>query len=127
MRRTLALTAAVVLLAALWAVPAYAHHKPNAFCSKTGDFCTSTKKVDGKRRLRFGSFAHRGRFKLCVKKRSQTTAECHRFRLKDKNDDDLYIRNVGWRKNYEYQGKGAYNVRWIQRGVRIGPVLGFHA
>jgi hypothetical protein len=128
MRKFLAVTGTAAVFAALLVVPAHAHHKPNSYCSpKTGDFCIEARKVDGKRQLSFRTFAHRGRFKLCVRKRSESASECHRFRLKDPNDDGLYVRNVGWRKYYEYKGKGAYNVKWIKGGDRIGPVLGFHA
>jgi hypothetical protein len=128
MRKIWTLIGVAAVFTALWVVPAHAHHKPNSYCSpKTGDFCIEARKVDGKRQLSFRSFAHRGRFKLCVRKRSESVSECHRFRLKDPNDDGLYVRNVGWRKYYEYKGKGAYNVKWIKAGARIGPVLGFHA
>ncbi len=126
MRRVLITAAVVAVASSVVAAPARAHHRPNAFCSKSGDYCTSAKKLNGKRVLSFRTFAHRGRFKLCVKKRSLSTQECHRFRLKDPNDDGLYTRRVRYRKYYEYKGKGAYNVRWFKAGTRIGPVLGFH-
>jgi hypothetical protein len=127
MRKVLTLTGVAAVVAALWAVPAPAHHKDNSYCSKTGDYCIEARKVDGKRQLSFRTFAHRGKFKLCVRKKSASDWECHRFRLKDPNDDGLFVRNVGWRKYYEYKGKGAYNVKWIKGGDRIGPILGFHA
>ncbi len=121
------LLAAIVLAVPLLLVApsAGAHHAPSVYCSSSGDFCTSVRKVDGVRKFRITSFAHRGEYKLCVKG-PDGSQPCFRFRLRDRNQDGMFTSSVGWKDNFPYQGDGAYRVKWFQRASRLGPVLGFH-
>ena len=128
MKRLLTVLSVTVLLAALLPAVAQAKHRPNAYCSPTGDFCISARRHDGVRKLKIDTFAHRGRYRLCVWKKSSPddTRECKRFRLRHKGGG-IYGDTVRWRRHFTHHGAGAYLVRWRQSGYPIGPRLGFHA
>jgi hypothetical protein len=122
MRR--ALIAAVLIGSLIPLAPARADHKKNSWCSKTGDYCTSTKIVNGKRKLQLRSFVHTGKVKICVTA-PDDTEECRRDKLK-KNNHDVYIGTKNWANAFPDKGKGAYDVVFSSRGDKLGPTLGFH-
>jgi hypothetical protein len=115
----------VALIVALTPVGAQADHKKNNWCSKSGDYCTSTKKVKDKRKLQLRSFVHTGRVKICVTAPDDSEI-CKRAKLR-KNDHDIYIGSKNWAKVYPDGGSGAYDVVFLWHGNKLGPTLGFHA
>ncbi|HEX2295961.1 MAG TPA: hypothetical protein VHN37_11705 [Actinomycetota bacterium] len=123
MRRIVVAAVAAALCAAL--VPAArAGHRPQEFCSESGDVCQSTKRVNGVRKLTItlgGKYF--SRYKLCVKAPDDATT-CKRFKIKDQGS--VYGSSVRWRKHFPDAGEGAYTVTWKNRGTRIGARLGFH-
>lgn len=122
-RKTLGAAAAAAVLLAT-AAPAGAGHRPQSYCSESGDVCQSTKKVDGVRKLRITLAAkYFKRFNLCVKAPDDTTT-CKRFRIRDQGK--VYGRAVRWSKHFPNAGEGAYTVTWRSRGSRVGARLGFH-
>lgn len=122
MKKVLALVAVVGLVST--AVPARAHHLPNAWCSESGDVCLSTKMSDGKRKLRIGLGArYFNRYELCVNGPESTT--CHTYEIT--NNDGVYGDSVRWDRNFPNEGSGRYTVTWkFMNGDRIGRRLGFH-
>jgi hypothetical protein len=122
MRKVLiAAVAGAVLLAPL---PAGANHRPQNYCSESGDVCQSTKKMDGVRKLRITLAAkYFNRYKLCVKAPDDSTT-CKRFRIREQGS--AYGSTVRWRKHFPNAGEGAYTVTWRNGGSRIGARLGFH-
>jgi hypothetical protein len=128
MRQLAVLTCATAIVVGPMTTPGAAHHRPNAYCSPSGDFCIEAKRIDGVRKLRIDTFAHRGRYRLCVWKRSnpEYTRECKRFRLRAKGGG-IRGDTVRWRKAFTHRGPGQYLVRWKKGGSNIGPRLGFHA
>jgi hypothetical protein len=105
-------------------VPASASHRPNDYCSPSGDICLSTQKVDGVRKLRFGEVnEYYSRFTLCVRG-PDGVRECHDFDVRP--DGSSYGRTVVWRTNFEPRGQGAYTVVWKSDGSVIGRRMGFH-
>lgn len=124
MKRTL--IAALVASSLLVPVQAVADHKPNAYCSPSGDLCQSTQKIDGTRKLTIGTAAkYFGRFKLCVTA-PDGSHECKKFRMRE--EGPIWARSVSWSANYPDKGKGAYIVRWraIEGDAKYGRTLGFH-
>lgn len=124
MRRLLVLA----ILAGLLSVPAaaFAHHRPTSYCSRTGDICQSTTRVDGVRSLRISLFAkYFGRYDLCVTGPMSTT--CKTFRIKAM-PNGLFGSKVKWAERFPDEGPGAYTVRWFSRpgGAKVGRTLGFH-
>jgi hypothetical protein len=115
----------VTLMISLIPVPAHADHKKNAWCHQTGDYCTSTQKVKGKRKLQLRSFVHTGKVKICVTAPDDSQV-CKRAKLR-KNNHDIYVGSKNWAKVYPDGGPGAYDVVFRWRGNKLGPTLGFHA
>ena len=122
--RSLLVTA---LAASLLAVspPARAHHRPNLYCSETGDLCQSTAKVEGVRKLRI-LLAERyfTTFHLCVT-RPDGVGWCAPYRIRAR-EDGFYGRSVNWFKDWGGRMPGAYTVSWWVEDDRIGRRLGFH-
>lgn len=104
-----------------------AHHRPNFYCSESGDLCQSVRKVDGVRRLGITLVAGYFRsFQLCV--RDPEGAEvCSYYRIRERSDG-TFGRDVRWRDHIWYQRTlGPYTVTWrLSDGTRIGRRLGFH-
>ena len=124
-RTALSLACALALVAGL-APSALAQHRPNWFCSTSGDYCQYAKKNGkGIRFLVFRSFAHRGEVKVCVRA-PDGTRSCINDRFTDANDDSLFVTRLRWNTNFPNQGPGDYSVRWKQDGARTGKILGFH-
>jgi hypothetical protein len=120
-----ALTAAVA--SALLASPASAAPPRKAYCSPTGDYCTSVYRTKaGAIRFRIATFSFRGRYRLCVTAPKRATGKrvvCKRFRLRRRGS--LYVSDVGWRRHFPNKGHGIYQVAWFKFGNRLGPRLGF--
>ncbi|MFN2588815.1 MAG: hypothetical protein ABR613_11960 [Actinomycetota bacterium] len=116
-----ALATAAVLLAPL---PATAGHRPQEYCSESGDVCQSTRRVDGVRKLRITLAAkYFKRYRLCVKAPDGSTT-CKRFRIQKQGAQ--FGDSVRWRKHFPDAGEGAYTVTWRSGGSRVGARLGFH-
>lgn len=123
MRKIVVAAMAVALVGAL--VPAArAGHRPQEYCSESGDVCQSTKRVDGVRKLTITLAAkYFSRYKLCVKAPDDATT-CKRFKIRDQGN--VYGSSVRWRKHFPDAGEGAYTVTWRNGGARVGARLGFH-
>ena len=123
MRKLVMAMVAAALVAAV--VPAaQAGHRPQEYCSESGDVCQSTKRVDGVRKLTItlgGKYF--SRYKLCVKAPDDATT-CKKFKIRDTGP--AYGSSVRWKKHFPDAGEGAYTVTWKNRGTRIGARLGFH-
>jgi hypothetical protein len=94
-----------------------------SYCSPSGDFCTGIVRPGDDAILRIATFAHRGRYRLCVTAPGGART-CKRFRLR-RRSGDYYISRVRWRRHYPHEGPGIYRVRWQQFGGNLGPVLRF--
>jgi hypothetical protein len=110
---------AVVLAAAVLAPTAAAKV---TYCSPTGDFCTSVKKLKGIRPFRITSFAFNGRVKICVGA-PKGGPVCHSFRLTKQGP--AYGLSIRWLRHYPYRGPGTYRVSFFLGSTRLGPVLSF--
>ena len=114
------------LVVGLFPGGALASHRPNNFCSQTGDFCQSTTRNRNRVRvLQFRSFAHRGKVNVCVKAPT-TTRTCVMDLFRDGNDDSVFVTRLRWKSNFPNEGPGAYAVEWRQNGSKTGKRLGFH-
>jgi hypothetical protein len=126
MKRAVILSLGAALIVGLFPSGALADHRPNSFCSQTGDFCQSTTKNSNRVRiLQFRSFAHRGKVNVCVKAPTDTQT-CVMDRFRDGNDDSVFVTRLKWKTQFPNEGPGAYTVVWRQNGGRTGKRLGFH-
>jgi hypothetical protein len=122
MRRIVILT----LTIAVFALPlrADAHHRPNTYCSPSGDICQNTRLVDGIRKLRISLFAkYFDRYRLCVLAPDDTRA-CRSFEIRDQGA--TFGSSVRWARFFPNKGAGAYTVVWRTGGHQVGMRLGFH-
>ena len=106
--------------------PAFAGHKPNSYCSSTGDICQSTQKVNGIRKLRISTAAdYFNRYKLCVKA-PDDSRDCDTFRMQ--RDGSIYKDSVRWSRHFPKKSPGPYTVTWkaTSGSQRYGRRLGFH-
>lgn len=129
MRRTLAATCAMVTLGLL--VPPTAAAR-QAYCSPSGDFCTSATLVGGKRTLRVGTFpslARRlfgGRASICVDPPRRRPVRC--IRRDFVRSGPIAQASAIWRRAFPNHGHGIYRVRFYVRApkkTRLGPTLSF--
>lgn len=107
-------------------VDAQADHKPNAYCSETGDICQSANKVDGVRKLRIVTAAkYFGRYRLCVTAPDDSKV-CKEFQMY--KDGPVYRGSARWSKHFPDKGSGAYTVKWksTDGSQQYGRTLGFH-
>lgn len=105
--------------------PVDAHHRPNFYCSKTGDICQSSRKVGDARKLRIRLAAkYFSTFHLCVLDPDGYEI-CAPFRVRER-DSGNFERNVKWRRHFVPGGPGAYRVSWWVGDDRVGRKLGFH-
>lgn len=119
-----ALVAAVAGAVLLSPLPAHANHRPQNFCSESGDVCQSTRRIDGVRKLRITLAAkYFNRYTLCVEA-PDGAISCKRFRIQEQGSQ--FGDTVKWRKHFPPAGKGAYTVTWSSGGNRVGKRLGFH-
>jgi hypothetical protein len=103
-------------------VPAAPAAARTAYCSRTGDFCTSVARLKGVRYLRLSTFSFTGRVRICIK--DPTAARvCRRFRLW--HSGQLYVVKLIWRRQFPSRGAGAYRVSFFLGPTRLGPVLAF--
>jgi deoxycytidylate deaminase len=125
MRAAILLTIAVVIAIGYIAVPASASHKPNSWCSQSGDVCLSAKMSDGKRKLQIVlTSKFFGHYKLCVHAPDNSEA-CHTFRIRKRGME--YGSSINWATHYPNKGSGSYDVDWKQTdGSRVGRELEFH-
>ena len=122
MRRAVLLV--LVFCAIVFVPPAHAGHKPNSYCSESGDVCFSTTMRNGVRKLRIGLAAkYFSRYKLCVIS-PDDSRDCITRRIRDLGK--TYGDSVNWSEHFPDGGEGAYKVIWRQGGNRLGKVLGFH-
>lgn len=126
MTRTLAVALLAVALTAVSLAPAAADHRKPTYCSESGDTCFETFVVDGVRKFRLVSFHDYGRFGICVTA-PDGQRDCEQFRVRDGNEDGIYVRTVRWRRQFPYHGPGPYRFALRDGGQRVSPVLGFHA
>jgi hypothetical protein len=94
-----------------------------SYCSPSGDLCTGIVRPGDDAILRIATFAHRGRYRLCVTA-PDGSRTCKRFRLR-RISGDLHGSRVGWRRHFPHEGPGVYRVRWQQSGGNLGPRLRF--
>jgi hypothetical protein len=92
------------------------------YCSPTGDYCTSVKKVQGIRLLSVRSFAFNGRVKICVRD-PKGGRVCRSFRMTKAGP--AYVLSIRWRRHYPDRGPGTYRVSFFLAAQRLGPVLTF--
>lgn len=125
--RAVRLLLVTAIAASLVAVshPAQAHHAANFYCSSSGDLCQSTRRVDGTRKLGLLLAAKYFRvFHVCVTD-PDGFESCVPFRVRN-HGDGTYGRDVRWRRHFPPAGPGAYTVKWMVGGERVGRKLGFH-
>ena len=122
--RKLVMAAVTAALVASVVPAAQAGHRPQEYCSESGDVCQSTKRVNGVRKLTISLAAkYFSRYNLCVKGPDGATT-CKRFKIRDTGP--AYGSSVRWKKHFPDAGEGAYTVTWKNSGTRIGARLGFH-
>ena len=120
-RRRLLTLFAVALTAAVVG-PVSSATARSAYCSPTGDYCTSIVKRGGVVNLRIGTqAAYFRRYRLCV---SPPTGRrtCRTFRLR--RDRRIYGSTVRWSRYFPNRGRGTYRVAWYAQ-TRLGPALDF--
>lgn len=123
--RMVMVTAMSAVLLATMPPGAEAHHRPNSYCSESGDICQSTRKHDGVRTL---SLVMREEyfqsFRLCVIGPAGQR-DCKRFPVGDAGGE-AYGHDIVWREQFPHRGAGAYVAVWRAYGTRTGKKLGFH-
>lgn len=108
----------------LVAPEATAHHRPNRYCSESGDLCLSAARVNGERKLRIGLAAkYFDHYTLCVAT-PENTKKCKRFAIHKSGVQ--YGDTVNWAAHFPPSGPGAYSVTWRHGGNKLGRTLGFH-
>lgn len=112
----LTITAASLLL--VWPAQAGAARVLDSYCSPSGDFCTSVSVVNGRVRLKIGTFSFDGPYMLCV--RGPRNKRCHSFRL---SSGDIHSDRVDWAHNFPSGEPGNYHASWRKFGLRLGPIL----
>ena len=123
--RMVAVTSVAAVLVVVTGPVAEAHHRPNLYCSDTGDVCQSTRKVDAVRKLRILLAArYFSEFDLCVRY-PDGHAFCAPYRIRAR-DDGFYGRSVNWFKTWGLREPGPYTVSWWVDERRFGRTLGFH-
>jgi hypothetical protein len=115
-------SALLVAIAGLWVLAPSAAAQ-TSYCSTTGDLCTGIVRPGDEAVLRIATFAHRGRYRLCVTA-PDGSRTCRRFRLR-RISGDLHSSRVRWRRHFPHEGPGVYRVRWQQSGANLGPRLRF--
>ena len=124
-RMRIGLTAALTAALVVTAMPAQADHRPEEYCSESGDVCLSSNRIDGVRKLRIALGAkYFDNYKLCVTGPNGDKT-CKRFEI-EKFKGGVYGDKVRWSKHFPNEGSGAYDVVWRQGGSKLGDKLGFH-
>jgi len=117
-------SAGSLLVAALaLAACADAAQARSAYCSPSGDYCTSVQRHGSDFHLRLGAFSFRGRYDLCVIAPDRTR-RCRSFALRGRAHG-IYGSGVHWSAHFPNRGRGLYRVRWSLSETKLGPGLLF--
>lgn len=128
MRRSIAAVALISLLSSLPA-PASADHRPNTYCSESGDICQSVARVDGVRTVTIKLAArYFARYDFCLSDR-RGFDYCKRFRIEERRNG-VYGDSFRLTRHFHVR-RGAYSARWFRvddarRQEQVGRTLGFH-
>jgi len=95
-----------------------------AWCSPTGDYCKNAQSFGRTARLRLGTFAFEGPYRLCVAA-PDASRECRDFPLSRPDRFGIMSSSVAWEGNFPNRGPGIYEADWSLGGTRLGPVLPF--
>jgi hypothetical protein len=115
------MTALAVLM---MGAPAQASHQPTSWCSKSGDVCASTKRVNGVVTLRITLAAkYFSTYDLCVTA-PDSSQTCKTFTIHKSGSE--YGDSEVWKKHFPNKGPGAYTVVWKSGGQAVTRKLGFH-
>lgn len=130
-RNLFVLTTLAVLLVAFAPRPAEAHHRPETYCSTSGDLCQSVARSDGPRKFTIILSSRLfKRYVLCLKGPEPPTV-CKTFRIKAW-DDGTFGSAINFRRHFGSTGEGRYTVGWYRVPKSgppkdlIGRKLGFH-
>jgi hypothetical protein len=115
------LSVVIVIGLAAFAVAGSAGAASN-YCSPTGDYCTSTQRLDGAVFLRLATFSFSGTLRICVTD-SKAKRVCRAFQLRKRGA--MWRVAVRWHRNYPNTGPGRYRVAFFLGATRLGPVLDF--
>lgn len=126
--RRLGIGAAVLALTMTVITPASAQAR-SSYCSPSGDYCTSVRRVDGRVVIALGGFPFTGSIRVCVRPPGDRPSTCRSFRLRRVEGDLREIR-VRWSAHFPQAGAGTYRVRFAQgpptvNGQTLGPTLTF--
>lgn len=114
-------TLATAIAALVLAVPASAG-AASGYCSPTGDYCYSAKRVRGVQMISFGTFSFQGTVRTCVTAPGRRRS-CKRLRLRESNG--LYAFDVRWASHFPNRGRGTYKVTFRGAGSTLGPGVSF--
>jgi hypothetical protein len=95
-----------------------------AWCSPTGDYCKNAQSFGRTARLRLGTFAFQGPYRLCVAA-PDASRQCRDFPLSRRDRFGIMSSSVAWEGNFPNRGPGVYEADWSLGGTRLGPVLPF--
>lgn len=94
-----------------------------SYCSPSGDYCTSVKKVRGQYFTGINTFSFSGRYRLCARHVQSGQRVCKSFRLRRRGDNYVSNRNFGADLNPPPNSR--YCVTWRKFGSRLGKPLCF--
>ncbi|MBA2360457.1 MAG: hypothetical protein H0V79_05905 [Actinobacteria bacterium] len=92
------------------------------YCSPTGDYCTSTARVEGAVLIRLTTFSFSGSVRICVTDPKAKRA-CRIFLLRKRGS--MWQLSVRWHRHFPNGGPGVYRVRFFKQSTQLGPVLDF--
>jgi hypothetical protein len=95
----------------------------SGYCSRTGDYCTSSARQGGAVFLQLRTFSFRGQVRICVTSPALRRV-CRSFPLRAKRDG-VYEAKVRWHRHYPNAGPGRYRVAFFTGRTRLGPLLDF--
>jgi len=125
--RFISATAVLAAASLLVGIGAPTARAAEAYCSPTGDYCTSVAKVGGKRFLRAGTFSFRGSVRMCVTP-PRGRRECVSRRLESVRSSFLQA-SARWATWFTDHGRGLYRASFYAPedvgGVQLGPFLYF--
>jgi hypothetical protein len=94
------------------------------YCSPSGDYCTSIKKVRGQYFAGINTFSFRGKYRLCARHVDSGQRVCRSFRLRRRGDNYVSNRNFG--ADFNPPPNSRYCVTWRKFGSRLGKPLCFN-